>query len=94
MDCLKKKAFALLIQCLYQSHVLILLMRGTKDACKNGLYGLTIFDLSQLIMLRNLLSSAKAVSIEVMSPIAMLLIPAGTEARVTELRGVVRREEL
>lgn len=49
--------------------------------------------LDQLIMLRNLLSSAKAVSIEFMSPMAMLPIPAGTDARVTELRGVVRREE-
>ena len=54
----------------------------------------SISEPSQLIMLRNLLSSAKAVSIEVMSPIAMLLMPAGTEASVTELRGVVRREEL
>lgn len=51
------------------------------------------FDWSQLIMLRNLLSSARAVSIEFMSPMAMLPIPAGTDARVTELRGVVRREE-
>lgn len=53
-----------------------------------------MFDCSQLIMLRNLLSSANAVSIEFMSPMAMLPIPAGTDARVTELRGVVRREEL
>lgn len=52
-----------------------------------------MFDCSQLIKLRNLLSSAKAVSIEFMSPMAMLPIPAGTDARVTELRGVVRREE-
>lgn len=52
-----------------------------------------VFDCSQLIMLRNLLSSAKAVSIEFMSPMAMLPIPAGTDARVTELRGVVRRDE-
>lgn len=44
-------------------------------------------------MLRNLLSSAKAVSMEFMSPMAMLPIPAGTDARVTELRGVVSREE-
>lgn len=51
------------------------------------------FDCSQLIMLRNLLSSAKAVSMEFISPMAMLPIPAGTDARVTELRGVVRREE-
>lgn len=50
-------------------------------------------DCSQLIMLRNLLSSAKAVSIEFMSPMAMLPIPAGTDARGREFRGVVRREE-
>lgn len=53
-----------------------------------------VFGYSQLIMFRNLLSSAKAVSMEFMSPMAMLPIPAGTDARVTELRGVVRREEL
>lgn len=53
-----------------------------------------MFDCSQLIMLRNLLSSAKAVSMEFMSPMAILPIPAGTDARGRELRGVVRREEL
>lgn len=53
-----------------------------------------MFGSSQLIMLRNLLSSAKAVSMEFMSPMAILPIPAGTDARGRELRGVVRREEL
>lgn len=53
-----------------------------------------MFDCSQLIMLRNLLSSAKAVSMEFMSPMAILPIPAGTDVRGRELRGVVRREEL
>lgn len=53
-----------------------------------------LLNCSQLIRLRNLFSSAKAVSIEFMSPMAMLPIPAGTDVRVTELRGVVRREEL
>lgn len=31
---------------------------------------------------------------ELMSPIAMLVIPAGMEGSVRELRGVVSREEL
>lgn len=53
-----------------------------------------MLDSSQLIILRNLLSSAKAVSMEFMSPMAMLPIPAGTDARGREFRGVVRREEL
>jgi hypothetical protein len=44
-------------------------------------------------MLRNLLSSARVVNMELMSPMAILPIPAGTEARVTELRGVVSLEE-
>lgn len=52
-----------------------------------------VFDCSQLIMFRYLLSSASAVSMEFISPMAMLPIPAGTDARVTEFRGVVRREE-
>lgn len=41
-----------------------------------------------------MLSSAKLVSMELMSPTAMLLKPAGTEGKVRELRGVVRRDEL
>lgn len=45
-------------------------------------------------MFRNLLSSARLVSMELMSPTAMLLMPAGMEGSVREFRGVVRREEL
>jgi hypothetical protein len=47
----------------------------------------------QVIRFRNLLSSARLVSMELMSPTAMLLMPVGTEGRVKEFRGVVRREE-
>ncbi len=43
------------------------------------------------IILRNLLSSASAVSMEFMSAMAMLPIPAGTGGNVTEFLGVVRR---
>lgn len=45
------------------------------------------------IILRNLLSSASAVNMELMSPMAMLLMPAATGGNVTEFLGVVRREE-
>lgn len=47
-------------------------------------------------MLRNLFSSASAVSRELISPMAMLLPPAGRgrEVRVTEFRGVVSLEEV
>lgn len=44
-------------------------------------------------MFRNLLSSASVVSMELISPIAILLIPAGMVGSVREFRGVVRREE-
>ena len=44
-------------------------------------------------MFKNLLSSARLVSMELMSPTAMLLMPAGMEGSVKEFRGVVRREE-
>lgn len=47
-------------------------------------------------MLRNLFSSASAVSRELISPMAMLLPPAGRgrEGRVTEFWGVVSLEEV
>lgn len=44
-------------------------------------------------MFKNLFSSAKLVSMELMSPTAMLLMPTGMEGSVREFRGVVRREE-
>lgn len=43
---------------------------------------------------RNLLSSARAVSNELMSPMAMFPVVGGTDGNVTEFLGVVSREEL